>query len=185
MLKMAPLVVVFPAASALPAQVSSSEVPQSRSIPAWQKAAGGKMSFEVASIRLAKPGTFRPSNMDLSIEDTSVPPGGRLFADASLESYVEFAYKIMPSREQEESMIADLPKWVGTDRFVIQAEATGNPTKDQMRLMMQSLLADRFHLHVHLERRVEPCSLLSLPGAGSWVPVSGRIRRASPAMLDG
>jgi Protein of unknown function (DUF3738) len=37
--------------------------------------------------------------------------------------------------------------------FEIEARADGHPTKDQMRLMMQSLLADRFKLAVHFESR--------------------------------
>jgi len=53
-------------------------------------------------------------------------------------------------------MLAPLPKWVTTDNFEIQAKAEGNPTKDQMRLMMQSLLADRFKLAVHFEDRPVP-----------------------------
>ena len=65
-------------------------------------------------------------------------PVRRFSADFPLEIYIEFAYKIMPTREQEDAMTAPLPKWVSTDHFVIQAEAEGYPTKDQVRLMMQS-----------------------------------------------
>jgi uncharacterized protein (TIGR03435 family) len=46
-------------------------------------------------------------------------------------------------------MLARAPKWVSTDNFEIQAVASGNPTEDQMRLMLRSLLADRFRLQVH------------------------------------
>jgi bla regulator protein BlaR1 len=48
-------------------------------------------------------------------------------------------------------MKARLPKWVFSDRYAIEAKAAGLPTKDQMRLMMQSLLAERFQLAVHFE----------------------------------
>jgi hypothetical protein len=53
-------------------------------------------------------------------------------------------------------MLARVPKWVSTDQYVINAEGEGNRTKDQMRLMMQSLLADRFKLAVHFERIESP-----------------------------
>ena len=36
-----------------------------------------------------------------------------------------------------------------TDEIEIDAKAAGNPAKDQMRLMMHSLLVERFHLAVH------------------------------------
>ena len=67
-------------------------------------------------------------------------------AEFSLETYVEFAYKLWLSPEQMDSMLAQVPKWVSTDSYRIHALAEGNPTKDQMRLMIQSLLADRFKL---------------------------------------
>ncbi|HEX4029825.1 MAG TPA: M56 family metallopeptidase [Terracidiphilus sp.] len=123
-------------------------------------------SFEVASIRPAGSSPFRPPNFALNIDDTSIPPGGRFFADFPLETYVEFAYKIMPTRQQQDAMVSGLAEWVRKDSFVIQAEAAGNPTKDQMRLMMQSLLADRFKLAVHFETRTVPVLALVLARRG-------------------
>jgi bla regulator protein blaR1 len=67
-------------------------------------------------------------------------------------------------------MLAHLPKWVATDHFVIQAKAEGNPTKDQMRLMMQSLLSDRFKLAVHFETQVVPVLALGLKRSGEFGP---------------
>lgn len=97
------------------------------------------MSFDAISIKESKPGT---------------PPGERLennrfTSNLALVSYIVFAWDLMPSREQTEAMLARAPKWVSTDNFEIEAVAEGNPTKDQMRLMVQSLLADRFRLQVH------------------------------------
>jgi hypothetical protein len=40
---------------------------------------------------------------------------------------------------------------VSANFYDIDARADGNPTKEQMRVMMQSLLADRFKLKVHFE----------------------------------
>jgi bla regulator protein blaR1 len=144
------------AGSALMAQMPPLEAAQQLSTPAWQESAGTNLAFEVASIHLAKPGTFTPPRFALNIDDSSIPPGGRFFADFPLEAYIEFAYKIMPTPEQQDAMLAGLPNWVRADDFVIQAEAPGNPTKDQMRLMMQTLLADRFHLKAHFEFPIEP-----------------------------
>jgi hypothetical protein len=60
---------------------------QAAKVPDWQTAAGGKMSFEVASIRLSKPGTFTPPNFALNAEDGFVPTGGIFSADFPLEVY--------------------------------------------------------------------------------------------------
>jgi uncharacterized protein (TIGR03435 family) len=63
-------------------------------------------------------------------------------------TYIEFAYKLNP--DQGRLMRASLPKWATTDAFEIHARSENqNPTKDQMRLMVQSLLADRFKLTFH------------------------------------
>ncbi|MGA3130895.1 MAG: TIGR03435 family protein [Terracidiphilus sp.] len=144
-------------------------------MPAWQTAAGGRTEFEVASIHRSEPGTFQHPDMVLNNEDTPGPPGGHFLADFPLEIFIEFAYKIMPTREQEDAMLAHLPRWVSTDHFVIQAQAAGAPTKDQVRLMMQSLLADRFKLSVHFETKV-------VPSVGNGIGQAGEDRaEASPS----
>ena len=108
--------------------------------------------------------------MVLNNEDTPVPPGGLFVADFPLQIYIEFAWKIMPTHEQEEAMLAHLPRWVATDHFVIRAQFSGNPTKDQVRLMMQSLVADRFKLAVHFENRDVPVFALVLDRQGKLGP---------------
>lgn len=136
----------------------------------WQKAAGGKMSFEVVSIRLGKPDEFISPTFPLSSDDSYRPNAGLFTADFSLRTYIEFAYKLWLTEEQENSMLEHLPKWVGNDSFVIHARAAGNPTKDQMRLMMQSLLADRFGFVVHFEKQDVPVLAMTLLKPGKMGP---------------
>ncbi len=69
-----------------------------------------------------------------------------------------------------------VPTWVtggfdfSADRFDIKAQSDGRPTKDQMRLMMQALLADRFKLIVHYETRQAPVFALMLVKPGQTGP---------------
>jgi uncharacterized protein (TIGR03435 family) len=56
------------------------------------------------------------------------------------------------------------------DRFDIAARSDGRPTKDQMRLMMQALLADRFKLIAHYETRHAPVFALMLAKPGQTGP---------------
>jgi uncharacterized protein (TIGR03435 family) len=143
---------------------------QSQDVPQWQIAAGGKMAFEVASIKQSKPGTFRPPNFPLDVGDAYASVGGRFSADFALPSYIRFAYKLSLTQDQMQSLLAGLPKWVATDNFDIEARAEGNPTKDQMRLMMQSLLADRFKLAIHFETREMPVLALTVVKPGKLGP---------------
>jgi bla regulator protein BlaR1 len=142
---------------------------QTPAAPEWQIAAGSKMAFEVASIK-RDPGQFRPPNFPLDAGDAYRPVGGRFSADFPLTTYITFAYKLSLTPDQRQSMIAHLPNWVATDRFDIQARVEGNPTKDQMRLMMQSLLAERFKLAVHFETQVVPVLAMVLVKAGKTGP---------------
>jgi bla regulator protein blaR1 len=144
--------------------------PSPTQVTAWQTAAGGHAEFEVASIHLSEPGTFLRPNMVLNAEDTPVPAGGHFVADFSLLIFIEFAWNLMPTREQESAMVAHLPRWVATDHFVIRAQFSGNPTKDQIRLMMQSLLVERFGLAVHFETHEAPAFALVASSPGKLGP---------------
>ena len=139
--------------------------------PAWQAAAGGKMAFEVVSIKRGAREKFSPPAFPLDAGDAYAPTGGRFFAAFPLTAYIQFAYKEQLTRDQIDAMVAHLPKWVASDIFEIEAKASvPDPTKDQMRLMMQSLLADRFKLVVHFETQTVPVFAMVLAKPGKTGP---------------
>lgn len=153
-------VLVFAGAAILPAYPQNST-----DMPAWQKAAGGPMQFEVASIREDN-GPFEPPTFALSADDWFREPNGRFHADFSVEAYITFAYKLWVTGEERDVMLAHAPAWVKTVRYKIEATAPLHATKDQYRLMMQSLLADRFGLKVHFENHELPVFEMTLLKAG-------------------
>ena len=89
-----------------------------------------------------------------------------------------FAYKL--TREQSQAFQTQLPKLANTFRYDIEAHASGNPTKDQFRLMMHALLADRFKLAVHFETRQLPVFALILDKPGKLGPHLQQHSDASP-----
>ena len=92
----------------------------------WQTRAGGKMAFEVASVKPGK-GAFVPSNLPLTPWDEDIATNGRFRVDATLSDYIQFAYKLWPN-EPERREFSRLPKWVAADRYSIKARAaTGSP----------------------------------------------------------
>lgn len=205
------------APSRLPAQSGSAQAPAAQApTPQWQIDAGGKMEFDVASVKPNKgglpPSGPRPySNIPLGTQDMYSPTGGLLTAtNMPLFQYMIFAYKLTP--DQVKSVLTQLPKWTTSENFDIQARASGNPTKDQFRLMMQALLADRFKLAVHFETRQlsvyglvldkpgklgpkiqqhpadAPCSTaMPLPGAPQGLPptVAGGFPESCGAIMGG
>lgn len=144
------------------------------------------MEFEVASVRPDDSAKFKPPLFPLSPDDSYAPTGGRFFADFPLPVYIEFAYKLWLTHEQQQVMLADLPKWVRTQKFVIDARAPEpNPTKDQMRLMLQSLLADRFGLTIKFEKQPAPVFALVLAKRGVTGPNLRPHDEGTPCPLAG
>jgi uncharacterized protein (TIGR03435 family) len=155
--------------AAAAAAISSPSLAQTNEMPEWQKAAGGRMEFEVASVRLDT-GDFKPPSTPLSNDDGMPPRDGLFHADFPLSVDIEFAYRVSLAPEQVQAMVAALPGWVKTDRYEIEARSPGKPTKNQVRLMMQSLLEQRFGLKVHVETETVPALAMTLAKPGKLGP---------------
>jgi uncharacterized protein (TIGR03435 family) len=127
-----------------------------------------KLQFEVASVRENKSGGEATSTFPLDPGDAYSPAGGIFSAtNQSVVTLIIFAYKMKIS-ESFGGLMRSLPSWAVTDRFDINARAgSGKPTKEDMRLMMQSLLEDRFKLKVHREKREMPVFGLYLAKPGT------------------
>jgi bla regulator protein BlaR1 len=147
-------------------------------MPQWQIAAGGTMKFSLVSIHRDTSGTFKQPSFALSADDGMPPTDGNFHADFPLIVYIQFAYKQWFTDGQMRALLAPLPKWVLTDSYEIQARSPRTPTKDQVRLMLQSLLAERFGLQTHFETRTIPVYLLTQIKPGKMGP---RLHPHTPA----
>lgn len=101
--------------------------------------------FQVASIQ---PNHSGDSSMGITIE-----PGGRFVADnATAKMLVTVAYRL------RDDQVSGLPKWAESEHFDISAKppVEGEVRPDQVRAMLRSLLAERFHLVLHTETRDLP-----------------------------
>jgi uncharacterized protein (TIGR03435 family) len=52
--------------------------------------------------------------------------------------------------------VIDEPGWFRSERYDINAKASGNPSRDELRLMLRDLLVDRFALRTRTETRQLP-----------------------------
>jgi bla regulator protein blaR1 len=112
-------------------------------------------AFEVASVKPNKSPDFRGASMQFL-------PGGRLKAtNLPLYWIIAQAYDIPPQSVR----LSGGPDWIRTERYDMEATAgtgvitAGLSTKareDKMRLMLQRLLADRFHLTILHETKQLP-----------------------------
>jgi uncharacterized protein (TIGR03435 family) len=98
-----------------------------------------RVEFEVVSV---KPGD--PNDPSSSGRST---PGGMEMRNTTLNTLVRGAYGL------NEFQLAGGPKWAGSAKFNVVAKMPEGATRDQIPLMMQSMLADRFKLEFHRETR--------------------------------
>jgi uncharacterized protein (TIGR03435 family) len=153
-------------AQTIPGQPDQPPSARRRLAPEW-----GGMSFETATVKLnTSVGQRAQSNFPIGIYDWYLPVGGVFSAkNYPLLAYISFAYKI--SGNDAVSFLPQLPAWVRTTRYDIEAQAPDRAaTKDQMRLMMQALLADRFNLKIHSETPTVPVYALVLSTPGKTGP---------------
>jgi uncharacterized protein (TIGR03435 family) len=102
-------------------------------------------SFEVASVKPAA----RPSPVGLGAVrggPGSSDPGQIRIIGISLRNLILRAYGI------EEYQLA-APGWIESEQYDVVAKVPAGATRAESLLMMQALLADRFHLTVHREQR--------------------------------
>jgi uncharacterized protein (TIGR03435 family) len=163
------------------AQAATVQAPtgQTQKIPEWEAAArgaaaGGKLEFEAASVREDPSGKYMSPPYSIDSDDDFTKGSGLFTADADLMTYISFAYKL----PQQYNMISHLPDSVRKKHFEIQARAPTNTTKDQLRLMMQSLLADRFKLALHYETQETQVLVMTLTKPGTLGP---RLHANGPA----
>jgi uncharacterized protein (TIGR03435 family) len=157
------------------------------------------MSFDSASIKpnFSGPQAGITSNFVLGPGDRKPPNGVLTATNIPLAAYISFAYKL--DQNGAGPIVSQLPKWTRTEWFDIEARPPGtNFTRDQVRLMMQSLLAERFKLAVHFETKDGLAYALVLTKAGklgsqlrafpdgftcSDVPPAGAGRGGGPAPI--
>jgi uncharacterized protein (TIGR03435 family) len=120
-------------------------------------------SFEVATIKPSPPNQpgkgfgFR---------------GGRFSTrNTNLNDLIGFTYRLHPKQ------IVGAPAWFGTDLYDVEAkpDLEGRPNSKQMQAMLNKLLADRFQLKFHHEKRELSVYVISI-GSGSLK----MIKSASP-----
>ena len=134
------------------AQVTQSPLNQSgRNLP----------KFDAISIKLHNGGP----NLGLNLGRA----GGHVQLTAGLTALMILTYNLH-NLSQAQDTIVGMPNWAIGKAWDIEAEASGNPTIEQRRLMLQSLLADRFKMVAHHETRQLPVYALVVIKPGKLGP---------------
>jgi uncharacterized protein (TIGR03435 family) len=113
--------------------------------------------------------TIKPPADPTAFSGSMVQPGGRYIGqNMALRLMIKTAYGV------HDSQIIGGPPWMDSDRWDINAKAEGYKDsltfRDQARLMVRPLLADRFKLVLHHEQRELPVYALTLVKANELGP---------------
>jgi len=111
-------------------------------------AIGHAQSFEVASVK-------RHLSADEARVRFEMPRGRLVVVNAPLRFVIRQAYRVPEAR------IIGGPAWIDDERFDIQA-AAADANADTIRLMLRTLLKDRFGLAMRAESREMPVYVLTL-----------------------
>jgi uncharacterized protein (TIGR03435 family) len=112
-------------------------LPASAGVALWLGTALGQ-SFEAASIKLNTSGS--------NSSNTHTTRGGINAENVTLRQLIERAYVVA-----DDALFG--PDWLGDNHFDVAAKIPADAPASQGRLMLQSLLAERFGLKVHRETR--------------------------------
>ena len=137
----------------------ASAPPSSAQSPAAPAPAAATPSFEVASIKPNHSADQRAMFM--------VEPGGRLvITNGTVKFLIAMAYKLKPNQ------ISGGPSWLEDEHFDITAKSEKPADPDQMMLMVQSLLKERFNFAFHNESKESPIYSLVVAKNGPKLKVS-------------
>lgn len=118
--------------------------------------APGKLEFEVASIKSAPLQPIGQTSVRMS---SNTSTGDLTYANVSLPDMIGRGFAL------QRYQIGG-PEWLNDVRFDIAAKFAPGTTSEQFQQMLQSLLADRFHLKFHRETRELPVYALVVAKGG-------------------
>jgi len=113
-------------------------------------------TFEVASIRPSGPKSVRGSEGGPGSED----PARYTFGRANLIDFILVAYHV-----ESLQVASKLP--LDADEFDLAARVPAGATRDEFRIMLRNLLAERFHMKLHMESREFPAFEMVLAKGGT------------------
>ena len=122
--------------------------------------AAAQTSFEVASVRISQ---FAKAGGEGSTRESVEPgPGGLAMRNVSLRSAIRWAYGVKDFQ-------ISAPGWTDSERYDIAAKAAGAVSNEQLRLMLQALLTERFKLALHHETKELPVYALVVGKRGTRI----------------
>jgi uncharacterized protein (TIGR03435 family) len=125
------------------------------------KPAAAKLEFEVASIKpSALPGRAAVIRLGPQGGAGGGDPGRITYTFSTIPDLMMEAYSV------KRNQISGGPNWLDSERFDIVAKVPPRATKEQVKVMLQNLLAERFKLTLHRDTKELPIYVLEVGPKG-------------------
>ncbi len=134
-------------------------------------AADANPSFEVATIKPSKPDDQRKA---------FVVQGNQFhIINQPLSQIISFAFDVQAKQ------VVGLPDWADSDKYDIEGkpDGVGAPSGKQWKIMIQKLLADRFKLTFHKDKRVLPVYVLTVSETGAKMTKNDSAPNGLPSLF--
>jgi uncharacterized protein (TIGR03435 family) len=136
--------------------------------PPVRMAPDAKPAFEVA--------TIKPSDPAMRQQIITLRGVEVITTNTTVHDLINLAYWLHPKQ------LTGGPAWTESDKFDMtgKPDAPGQPNVDQMKMMIQKLLADRFQLKFHFEKRDLPAYVITIAKNGAKITRSQDDPKAIP-----
>jgi uncharacterized protein (TIGR03435 family) len=115
--------------------------------------------FEVVSVKAVAPANARPGSFRMSGGPGSNEPQRFTAENAAFQNLVRLAYEL-------ETYQLVGPDWIQTQRYNVTARVPAGTSREQFRLMLQTLLTQRFALKIHWDSKEMPTYDLTVMKSG-------------------
>ena len=141
--------------------------------PPVRMAANADPAFEVATVKPSDPN--RPGKL-FTVRGAEV-----ITINTTLSDLITMAYGLHPKQ------ITGAPAWLESDKFDVvgKPDVPGQPSVPQLKIMIQKLLADRFQLKFHREKKELYVYALTVGKAGPRFSKSERDPNSLPGLFFG
>ena len=126
---------------------------------AFAQPAAERLEFEAASIKPAPPPDGHGMIVGMSGGPGSRDPSMVIGHNMTLSGLVAYAYDVLFFQ-----LVA--PSWANDSKFLLTAKVPPGATRQQVRVMLQNLLADRFQVKVHTDKKEMPVYELTIGKGG-------------------
>lgn len=114
-------------------------------------------AFDVASVRVSQIG--KAGGPGSRRQNIQFSPDSVTMRNVTFRSCIQWAYHVMDYQITG-------PDWLGSERYDIAAKSAGEAPEDQLRQMLQTLLAERFQLTLHRQTKELPAYVLLVAKGG-------------------